>query len=116
MDGGGHSQGVAHGWMWRITNYADQRDTGRALSWVHCSVEGRYGASVSLSSKDGCTNLKAVVGSSPHYGPFFCELGPVRAGLYVLKVEGLDVALDLWLDGSANASVIFTPRPESPDR
>jgi hypothetical protein len=33
----------------------------------------------------------------------------VRAGEYKLSVEGLDLSVDLWLDGNASAAVAFAP-------
>lgn len=94
---------------WRVTNYATRSDTGQALSWVRCSVRGQKGATVRLRSQDGAVTLSAEVGSRPEYGPYFCELGPVAAGRYTVAVAGLDVALNLWLDGTAPATVELAP-------
>lgn len=97
---------------WRITNYALQPATESALSWVRCSVEGRLGAVVRLVPADPeaeATVWTAEAGSRPEWGPYFCEVGPVKAGRYRLSVEGLGLAVDLWLDGRGSAAVVFEP-------
>jgi hypothetical protein len=103
-------------WTWRITNYSAQVGTGKAISWVRCSVEGHPGVKVWLTADllpdDAGTaplTLSAQTGSRPDYGPYFCEIGPVKAGHYTLTVEILDVLAPLWLDGTASATVIFAP-------
>jgi hypothetical protein len=66
---------------WRITNYALQPATDGAVSWVRCSVEGRAGAVVRLTPADPgaeATVWTAEAGSRPEWGPYFCELGPVK--------------------------------------
>jgi len=97
---------------WRITNYALQPATEGALSWVRCSVEGRPGAVVRLAPGDPVAEeaaWTAEAGSRPEWGPYFCELGPVKAGRYTLSVDGLGLAVDLWLDGRGSAAVVFEP-------
>jgi hypothetical protein len=108
---------ISPAWTWRVTNYSmlpEQNETepAKALSWVRCSVEGQTGTIVQLIAEDPAADqeiLGAEIGSRPDYGPYFCELGPVKAGWYTLKVEGLDVALTIWLDGSASATVTLVP-------
>jgi hypothetical protein len=97
---------------WRITNYALQPATDGAVSWVRCSVEGRAGAVVRLTPADPgaeATVWTAEAGSRPEWGPYFCELGPVKAGHYTLGVEDLGLAVNLWLDGRGSAAVVFEP-------
>jgi hypothetical protein len=96
------------GWTWQVSSPGTLVETDESLSWVRCSVEGHAGALVRLTSRDGQTDLLAEAGASPAYGPCYCELGPVGAGWYTLSVEGLGLAMDLWLDGSAPATVSFT--------
>jgi hypothetical protein len=104
-------------WTWRVTNHAiqpdpNQPDPARALSWVRCSVEGQPDAVVHLAAEGSTVeqaSLTARAGSRPDYGPFFCELGPLKAGWYRLTVEGIDASVALWLDGSASATVSLLP-------
>lgn len=99
-------------WSWQITNYALQPATEGTKSWVRCAVEGRPGTVVRLAAQDAGPEppaWTAVAGSRPEWGPDFCELGPVPAGRYTLSVEDLGLAVDLWLDGSGSAAVIFAP-------
>lgn len=104
-------------WTWRITNYSHLPDPNRpeqdkALSWVRCSVEGQPGAVVRLMAADTVTEhdvIGAEAGTRPDYGPYFCELGPLKAGWYTLEVEGIDAAVTLWLDGAASAAVDLVP-------
>ena len=103
-------------WTWRITNYSAQVDTGQSISWVRCSVEGQAGVNVWLTADllpgDAGTDpltLSGETGSRPDYGPYFCEIGPLKAGHYTLTVEILDLLVPLWLDGAASATVIFAP-------
>jgi hypothetical protein len=112
-----HALHTFPGWIWRVTNYSRLPDPNlpepaRALSWVRCSVEEWPGALVRLTSEVSTpeqVSVTARTGSRPDYGPFFCELGPLKAGYYTLEVEGLDAQVALWLDGSASASVTFVP-------
>ena len=103
-------------WAWRITNYSAQVDMGEAISWVRCSVEGQVGVKVWLTANfppddagDAPLTLSGETGSRPDYGPYFCEIGPVKAGNYTLTVETLDLLVPLWLDGTASATVVFAP-------
>jgi hypothetical protein len=104
-------------WTWRVTNYSmpldpDQPQTEKAISWVRCTVEGQPDAVVHLAARDPLPDqeiLAAQVGSRPEYGPFACELGPVKAGWYRVEVEAINAAVDFWLDGLSSAAVTFEP-------
>ena len=104
--------GTPPAWSWQITNYALQPATEGATSWVRCAVEGRPGTVVRLEADDAGPDAAAwaaVSGSRPEWGAGFCELGPVPAGRYTLSIEDLGLAVDLWLDGSGSAAVVFEP-------
>jgi hypothetical protein len=111
-------------WTWRVTNYStlpdpNQPKPARALSWVRCSVEGRPDAMVRLTSESATPEQRAFAakaGSRPDFGPYFCELGPLEAGWYVLEVEGIDASVSLWLDGTASATVVYVPITTSTER
>jgi hypothetical protein len=117
MSDDGWTQPTFLAWSWQVTNYStvpdpDQPAPAKALSWVRCSVEKQPGAMVRLTPVASAAEqaaYTAAAGSRPDYGPFFCELGPLPAGQYVLTVEGIDASVPLWLDGSASASVAFVP-------
>ncbi len=104
-------------WKWQVTNHSmplepDAPEADRGVSWVRCSVEGQPGAAVHLAPAEASLDaavLTEETGSRPDYGPFFCELGPLKAGWYRLEVEGIGIPIDLWLDGRASAAVAFAP-------
>lgn len=96
-------------WTWRVTSSAGQEETSSQLSWVRCAVVGCDGVTVRLASCDGRLELISETGSRPEYGPYFCQLGPVKSGWYTLSVEGAGGTVDLWLDGTGSATVTFSP-------
>lgn len=98
-------------WISRVTNLSGAVDTGKAGSWLRCSVEGRSRVAVHLTSILPAAEHTALTASRPEYGPFYCEIGPLKAGRYTLTVDGLDVVVPLWLDGRASAAVAFAPAP-----
>lgn len=100
-------------WTWRVVNYAGPVDTGKAVSWVRCAVEGQTDVEVVLAAElppgDAPFSLTAQTGSRPDYGPYACELGPVKAGNYTLAVAGVGAPMRLWLDGSQAAAASLVP-------
>jgi len=114
---------------WEVRIVSVTQDLSLAGSVLRVSVVGQVGLLVEVSTPGGWS-ATGRTGTKPEYGDYVVEFAALQKGNYIIRPQGVDTELTLWLDARSYVFVEFrrregytpvptptptsTPRPVSP--
>jgi hypothetical protein len=78
-------------------------------SVLRVSVVGKVGSPVEVSTLAGWSTT-GFTGTKPEYGDYVVEFAALQRGNYVIRPQGVDTELQVWLDGRSYVFVEFRRR------
>ncbi len=94
-------------WEAEIVSYTTNTDL--AGSVLRVSVVGEVGLPVEVHSAGNWSTI-GYTGTKPEYGDYVAEFAALQKGNYVIRPQGIDTELWVWLDGKSFVFVEFRRR------
>lgn len=95
--------------QWEAEVLAVTPNTGLAGTVLRVSVVGQVGLPVEVAS-EGNWSTVGYTGTKPEYGDYVVEFAALQKGNYVIRPQGVDTELWVWLDGKSFVFVEFRRR------
>lgn len=107
-------------WEAKVLDFTTNMDLRGTV--LRVSVVGKIGLPVEVATLAGWSTT-GFTGTKPEYGDYVVEFAALQRGNYVIRPQGVDTELQLWLDGRSYVFVEFrrregyvppTPTPTTP--
>ncbi|TKJ27572.1 MAG: hypothetical protein CEE40_13005 [Chloroflexi bacterium B3_Chlor] len=95
-------------WEVRILAVTPNRDLRGSV--LRVSVVGEVGLLVEVSSAHGGWSTTGFTGTKPEYGDYVVEFAPLQRADYIIRPQGVDTELKLFLDARSYVFVEFRRR------